>query len=186
MDWHLPELLSIWHHLPRAQAHLESREDAALVKQALSGFQRLEVRPSEVLALEKSMDPSISRTEANIGLLVRDYLRSLPGFHASDHASQALVEHWRKLLLEQPRRLAEAHLESWNDERTQSFWKERLSHFRTDVPGVDFQLDAEDWERAAGMPAVHPQLLGHTKEKQWQDLVIRQRLHLLDMKNMSR
>ncbi len=77
-------------------------------------------------AIDKDLDPAITRSQQNFGLLVRDYLHNLPGYHSQGNESEALLEHWRKILLKQPQRLAEAHMHSWNSERSQLFWQGKL------------------------------------------------------------
>ena len=196
MEWSWQDVLAFFHHVPHAVHDLRTREDAALVKAGLKDFQIiakpdeqhrliLPARAGAELSVQKDMNPAMSRSEANLGLLLQDYLNNLPGYHAPTDASQALLEHWRHILLEQPRRLAEAHAEMATGERARSFWQDKLRHMTTHVPGVDSPNPVDDWERAAGAPLPSPRFLKEVKTKQWQDLVIRKRLHDLDRENMG-
>lgn len=195
MEWTWHDMLALFHHVPHAVHDLRKHEDTGLVQAGLKDMQLLlkpEARHTLILpqqdgaqlSLQKDTNPAMSRSEANLGLLLRDYLNTLPGYHAPTDASQALLEHWRRILLEQPRRLAEVHAELAAGERARSFWQERLKHLTTAVPGVDVHA-VDDWERAAGAPLPLPKFLKEVKTKQWQDLVIRKRLHELDRKNMG-
>jgi hypothetical protein len=190
LDWHWPDALHLFHHVPHALGDLLHHEDAALVSAGVAGLRRVppEGTASPGIGIEKNMDPGVARSEQNVGLLVRDYVRTLPGYVAESEPSAALLEHWRTLLLEQPQRLAEAHLASWNSDRSRAFWHERLSHYRTDcgISSDTFPNALDDWERAAGTVPPPLATLGTLKSKQWQDLLIAQRMHLLDLKNMGR
>jgi hypothetical protein len=203
MEWHFSDIASIFHHLPHSLGDLLNHEDKSLVSAGAPG---LVIKPSGeggghrlILpdsasgdsgvipgsGIEKDMEPS--RAQQDFSLIIRDYLRGLPGFSAQNRQGEALLAHWRRILLEQPRRLAEAQLETWNDERFREFWKERLSHYSTDFGIGDGKglFPADDWERAAGTLVPSIDRLGGIKSKQWQDLVIRQRLHNLDIKNQG-
>src|SRR5437868_2288402 len=101
MEWHWKEALSITHYLPHALSDLIHHEDKALV---VSGAQLLVKKPSALAggtaesAIEKDIDPAISRSQQNFGLLVRNYLHEIPGYHSQGKESDALLEHWRKIL----------------------------------------------------------------------------------------
>ncbi|NBO19159.1 MAG: hypothetical protein EBV03_08055 [Proteobacteria bacterium] len=195
MEWSWHDIMALFHHVPHAVDDLRKHEDAALVRAGLRDMQLLakpETRHTLILpqdapqlSVQKDINPAMSRSEANLGLLLRDYLNTLPGYHAPTDASQALLEHWRHILTEQPRRLAEVHAELSSGDRARHFWQDRLRHMTTAVPGVDSPNPVDDWERAAGAPLPLPRFLKEVKTKQWQDLVIRKRLHDLDRKNMG-
>ncbi|MBY0406094.1 MAG: hypothetical protein K2Q01_00240 [Rickettsiales bacterium] len=188
MKWEIPHLHGAWHHLPHALTDLLHKEDEALVKAGAPGLTVRRQQAAPRIAIEKDIDPAISRSEQNMALLIHDYLETLPQFSASDQHSEALLEHWRKIILEQPQRLAEAHLDSWHNERSRAFWKEKLKHYDTSfgIHADAFPLAMDDWERSAGAGIIPLKTLASLKTKQWQDLVIRERLHKLDLLNMSR
>jgi|GEM_PF-2077450 len=195
MHWHLREALALFHHMPHSLGDLLHHEDKALVKAGAAGIiaQPSGIRHSLILpdsgadaapriAIEKDIDPGVSRSEQNLGLLIQDYLHSLPEYSAHTMEGEALLQHWRKILLEQPQRLAEAHMDSWNNERSRLFWKERLSH---QASHLDDQIihPVDDWERSAGTLVPPTRILGLIDSRRWQDLVIRQRLHNLELRN---
>lgn len=182
MVWHIP----LFHHLPHSYHDLLHHEDKALVKAGASGLVR-KSDPSPLISIEKSIDPGIDRSTQNLGLLVADYIRMLPDYVPETEQAEALIKHWKKILLEQPQRLAEAHLDSWNSQHSRAFWHEHLRHFSTDmgITADHFPNAIDDWERAAGAPTPPIKVQGILKEKQWQDLVMRQRLHNLDLDNMG-
>ena len=186
MEWHWTEALNVFHHFPHSIGDLLHHENKALVKAGIPG---LMIKPATaVSAIEKDIDPAISRSQQNFGLLIRDYLHTLPEYTSETKPADALLEHWRKILLEQPQRLAEAHMHSWNNERSRGFWHERLSHYKTDfgISADHFPTAMDDWERSAGSVIPTPKALSAMKTKQWQDLVIRQRIHKLDLFIMDR
>ena len=184
MQWH--DALSLFHHLPHSYHDLLHHEDKALVKAGASGL----VRTSDaapLIGIEKSIDASIDRNQQNFELLVNDYLRQLPHYVPETEQAEQLLKHWRAILQEQPRRLAEAHLDSLNSEHARKFWHEHLSHYHTDlgITADHFPEAMIDWERAAGSPMPPVKVQGLIKSKQWQELVLRQRLHNLDLDNMG-
>lgn len=196
MEWSWREALHLFHHLPHALHDLAHREDQGIVRAGLEelklihgdgGTHRL-ILPKEAAthSIQKEEGFGQGRSEENLGLLLKDYLASLPGFEAQGHASEALLEHWRRILLEQPERLAQAHVELTAGERARRFWRERLKGYRTDIDGADMPHPVDDWERAAGTLPTPMIFQGDSKRRQWQDLVIRQRLHQLDLDNMKR
>lgn len=174
---------TLFHHYPHALHDLLHHEDKTLVTAGLQGLKV--TRPSSAVSIEKERDASISRSSQNFELLIKDYLHTLPDYTAETAQGEALLEHWRKIISEQPHRIAEAHLESWNNERSRHFWQERLSHYKTDfgIHADHFPTALDDWERAAGTVIVPAKALGHMQEKQWQDLLIRQRIHNLELYN---
>ena len=183
MQKHWTDTLSIFHHLPRSLGDLMHHEDKELLKAGASGLRIKESTSSPKIAIEKDIDPAISRSQQNFGLLVHDYLSAVPEYASETAQGEALLEHWRKILLEQPQRLAEAHLDSWNNERSRHFWHERLHHYKTDfgIAADHFPTAIDDWERSAGSVVPDMKTLGVMKTKQWQDFVIRQRIHNLDL-----
>lgn len=123
MEWHWTELPSLLHHLPEALHNLLTHEDKDLVKAALYDINpsahadtvrhRLilpdamhdesEGAPSEG-SIEKTMDAGVLRAEQNLHLLAHDYLAMLPDYKASSAYAEQLIEHWHRILLEQPKR----------------------------------------------------------------------------------
>lgn len=204
MEWHWPEALTLYHHLPHSIGDLLHHEDKTLVSAGVPGIvkdgggkhHRL-ILPDTItggtdtssaaprVAIEKDMDPAISRSQQNLGLLMRDYLRSLPGYSAHSMEGEALLAHWRRILLEQPQRFAEAQMHSWSGERLRLFWQERLNRHKSeyDIDKDPIIHPVDDWERSAGAFVPPQKMLGTMKSKQWQDLVIRERLHKLDLRN---
>jgi hypothetical protein len=187
MKWTLDEIPGLIAHLPGAVHDLMRHEDQSLVGKGRPGFQARPAAnaPQESepgLAIGKALDPRALREAVNLRLLVHDYLHDLPHYEAhSDHA-EALLAHWQKILQEQPRRLAEAPQSFWKSPRAREYWHAHLKHHQPDfVPGDEGFLRAwDDWERSAGTPAIlHPSQYGRSNGKQWQDLVIRTRLHHL-------
>lgn len=191
MHWQWTELLELLHHFPHAIHDLAHREDKQIVQAGLPG---LVMHPPGVAnpipagVLEKDIDPAIDRSRQNLGLLVKEYLATLPQYQAHTPESQALLEHWRKILQEQPERLSQAKLESWKHEHAGHFWRDRLNRYTAYVgTGPEhFPNPLDDWERSAGSVPPPQFTLGAMKTKQWQDMVIRQRLHDLDQANMAR
>lgn len=184
MHWHPTELSSIFHHFPHSFSDLLHREDKELVKAGWPGLllkKRDPVGEPSQSAIGRDIDPSIARSQQNIGLLMHEHLLTLPEYVAQTAEAEQLIQHWEKILLEQPHRLAEAHLESWHHEESKQFWQEHLRHH--DVEHHLHPLD--DWEKVAGTPLISQADLGTLKAKQWHDLVIRQRLHNLDLANMA-
>jgi hypothetical protein len=183
MHWNPMEILELFHLLPHAHHDLLAHEDKALVAAGAPGIIRSAGTPPAV-SIEKSIDPAIDRSAHNMGLLIRDYVRRLPGYISQTEQAEALMQHWRKLLLEQPERLAQAQLSSWNSARSRHFWHERLRHLTSDHFPEAMDADRiESWERSAGTPQLPTRAQGIVKTRQWQELVLRQRLHTLDLDN---
>jgi hypothetical protein len=193
MEWHWTEFFTLLHHLPHSVDDLLHHEDKELVKAGIMGFtvkapldrQKHHLilpdkiiapptAPSGEISIEKDIDPSVSRSQQNIGLLIHDYLHKLPVYEPNSKEAALLLEHWRKILVEQPQRLAQAKTTYWHSEKAKEFWQERIRRTKP-----DHIIYMEDWEHSAGAPAPHPSTLGARQEKQWQDLVIRNRLHNL-------
>lgn len=186
MEWHWPDLHALLHHLPQRLADLQRHEDTALVTAGMHDFTARAPAEGQIhrlllpqdasgIGLGKEMDPAVSRSQQNMGLLVQDYLHSLPVYAPRSREAEALLEHWRRLLLEQPERLAQAKTSFWGTPQAKAFWQERVRRIR---PDHVLYMD-DDWERAAAVPAPHPAAPGAWQETQWRDLVIRNRLHHL-------
>lgn len=186
--WHPQEWFSLVHHLPHSLHDLLHHEDKALVHAGISGLtpqpSREEQKPPLILtdniashaagglSLEKDIDPAIARSQHNIGLLIHDYLHTLPVYEANSKEAELLLEHWRKILLLQPERLAEAKTSYWHSDKAKEYWQEHIHRLKADP-----LVYSGEWDLAASLSALHPQALGARKSRQWQDLVIRQRLH---------
>ncbi len=182
----ITDISALFHHYPRSLHDLMHHEDKTLLAEGLPGI-RAKPAGSVHSNIEKDLDPAIARSQQNFGLLVRDYLHTLPEYSSQTEAGEALLRHWRKILMEQPQRLAESHMDSWNNERSRHFWQDRLKHYHTDfgIHADHFPTAMDDWERSAGAVTPPPEALRIMKTKQWQDLLIRQRIHNLDLYNMS-
>jgi len=191
MKWHVDDVPFLLLHLPQALHDLMHHEDAAMVQKHLVNVNprtdsaaprhhiATDIPPR--ISIEKSLDPMAQRSVQNIGLLLHDYIQQLPDFEITGGDAEKLIEHWRKIMLEYPERLASGHSSNWLHEKTKAYWQDRLSG-RATVPTLSAAafLDAwDDWERAAG--AGHttgaPAQLQAMQLRQWQDLVIRSRLH---------
>lgn len=187
MSSHWPDPLHLFHALPHALHDLLQHEDKTLIDSGASGIVRKATDPTAVIGIEKSIDPAMDRTQHNFDLLVRDYLRMMPEYTPSCEHSQKLVEHWRKILAEQPHRLAQAHLESWPHEHSRHFWQQHLHHHANinDAASADVASALEHWEELVGNNRLPLAMQAAMKHKQWEELVMRQRLHLLDLDNMG-
>lgn len=193
MQWHLPDIPLLFHHLPHAVADLQKREDPRLVAAGIGQLKpvapKLAVKHRLILphddaspatiAIEKDINPSFARSEQNLGLLLHDYLHTLPEYTPSGKDAEALLEHWRVLLTEQPQRLAEAHLELWNTDHAKHFWQDRLKLHPLEHEAAPHVPMPFDWERTAGAPAPDISQLGQLKVQQWRDLIIRNRMAAL-------
>jgi hypothetical protein len=94
VEWHWSEALSIFHHFPHSVGDLLHHENPEMVKAGLPGLilaNKSTATPpliasgtssSPRIALEKDIDPAISRSEQNFGLLIHDYLHTLPEYKA--------------------------------------------------------------------------------------------------------
>lgn len=170
-----PHLSSFVRHLPEALYFL--RKEAPCPPLELTQH----FGATTIAGIGKNLSPELLRTQQNLPLLLKEYARTLPGYHPATAEGEKLLERWRALLLEQPRRMAEAKLSQWNTPEIVAFWKARLAHYR-DAAGYeigDFLSPLEDWEHAASACAhlPHPATLGARKARQWQDFVIRNRIH---------
>lgn len=194
MEWHIDDIPWLSHHLPHALHDLMVHEDAAIVKKGISalrlnsGAEILRHRiigasdsVSPAISVEKSLDPQAQRSAESIGLLLHDYLAQLPSFTPSALEGEKLLEHWQRILLEHPQRMGVAKQSNWHDGKAKVFWQQRLiNHHRNLGIRPDAFSDAwDDWQRASGIGHDTSYLLQlpAMKQKQWQDLVIRSRLH---------
>jgi hypothetical protein len=174
MEWHWHELSSLFHHLPHSVAELLHHEDPAIVKAGIMDFVVQPPASSGVIAIEKDIDPAVSRSQQNMELLLRDYLHTLPVFVPNSKAAEQLLEHWRKIMLDQPQRIAEAKESFWHSEKAKAYWQERLKHV-----APDHVIYQGEWELAAGTPIPPPEIMNLMEQKKWRDLVIQQRLHVV-------
>jgi hypothetical protein len=216
MKWHLEDIPSLLAHLPHAVHDLMHHEDKQLVSGAKNTLLATTLEntprhslvgvplPTNTLSLdqdaqrsapsvtiEKTIDPFTQRSAQNMQLLIHDYLYHLPSYEAGAHEGEKLLEHWRKIIQEQPHRLAVAKSSYWNTPEANAFWRQHLSSYRTDM-GVtaDAFPESHDWQRMAGThihdsnyEVCHPAQFSATKARQWQDLVIRSRLHQITREN---
>jgi|CXWL01.1.fsa_nt_gi hypothetical protein len=178
MQWHFEDIPLLMHSLPRALHDLMQHEDKDIVSK---GVKSLSLSQPPLVSIEKTLDPMAQRSAQNIGLLLHDYIKQLPSFDVSHAEGEKLLEHWREIMTEQPQRLAVAHQSHWHDESSKAFWHDKIASHHADlgVTSDSFPDAWDDWQRASG--------IGHNinaikqlpamKQKQWQDLVIRSRLH---------
>ncbi len=194
MQWRINDVPLLLAHLPRSLHELIQHEDAAVVHRGIAALKLddtaealrhgiiSEPRDSVPgISIEKSLDPQVQRSAENIGLLLHDYLGQLPSFTPSTAEGERLLEHWRRILLEHPQRLSVAKQSNWHDEKAKAYWQQRLRSYHLKL-GIhpDALPDAwDDWQRASGIGHDTGYLLQlpAMKQKQWQDLVIRSRLH---------
>lgn len=198
MEWKPADIPALLAHLPEALSDLRRHEDALLVQAGRAGV--LISAPAGVeshriagigvlpkpegdtpdISIEKAIEPLLERSAQNIGLLLHDYLSRLPTYHPHTSEGERLLAHWRHILDDQPRRLAVAQQSFWKSPESREFWKRQLARYRTepDLSPEHFHVLWEDWQRAAAAEAaLHPAQQGTMKARQWQDLVIRSRLH---------
>ncbi|MEK6746528.1 MAG: hypothetical protein AABY33_05810 [Pseudomonadota bacterium] len=178
MHWHFEDIPLLIHNLPRALHDLMQHEDKSLVNKGVKTI--LKTQPP-LVSIEKTLDPMAQRSAQNIGLLLHDYLQQLPSFDVSHAEGEKLLEHWREIMIEQPQRLATAHQSHWHDESSKAFWHDKIASHHTDfgITSDSFPDAWDDWQRASGIGhnVGNPKQLSVMKQKQWQDLVIRSRLH---------
>lgn len=190
MKWHVDDIPFLLTYLPHAVHDLIHHEDAALVKKTLETLKSKEgasatrhtiSTDAPRISIEKTLDPMVQRSVQNIGLLLHDYVNQLPAFDASSAETEKLLEHWREIMLEHPQRLATAHLSRGHDEKTKNFWRDTLqAHSKVLGISPETMPDAwDDWQRASGIghSTGNPLQMQAMQHKQWQDLVIRSRLH---------
>lgn len=196
MHWYGDDIVRLLTHMPEALADLLHHEDIELVEKGIEAVKPYEVAPKHSLilpgttgekqgdipdiSLEKTIDPQVMRSTQNVGLLLHDYLHTLPGYEIHGPEGERLLKHWEELLLQQPTRLAAGQLAHWHSPRAKAFWQERLKHGNAEK---HLEALAKEWEKSSGAElASHPLSEGESKGKQWQDLIIRQRLyhHTLD------
>lgn len=166
------------HSLPHALHDLLRHEDEDIVKKGMSA---LAVSKPPQISIEKAIDPMAQRSAQNIGLLLHDYIKQLPSFDVSHADAEKLLEHWRKIILEQPQRLAYAKKTHWHDEQSKAFWHGKIAahHNELGLTTDNFPDAWDDWQRASGIghAIANAKQLPAMQQKQWQDLIIRSRLH---------
>ena len=190
MKWHVDDIPFLLTHLPYAVHDLMYHEDTELVKKALRNLKIKEnigttrhiiSTDAPRITIEKSLDPMVQRSVQNIGLLLHDYIGQLPILDASTTEAEKLLEHWRGIMLEHPQRLATAHMSHGHDEKIKNFWRDKLQAYSKALGTFpETMIDAwEDWQRASGIGHTtgNPLQMQAMQHKQWQDLVIRSRLH---------
>lgn len=158
-------------------------EDKEIVRKGLAALHIKNLASSKPpdISIEKTLDPIAQRAAQNIGLLLHDYLAALPTFEASLSDGDKLLKHWRKIMLEQPQRLAVAKNTHWHDDNTKAFWRDKIANHHKDL-GItthSFPDSWDDWRRASGAGHEIDKLvqLPAMQQKQWQDLIIQSRLH---------
>ncbi len=180
MQWHFEDIPLLMHNLPRALHDLMRHEDVNIVKKGVEALPIVNSIPP-LISIEKTLDPMAQRSAQNIGLLLHDYLQQLPSFDVSSDEGEKLLEHWREIMIEQPQRLAVAHQSHWHDESSKAFWHDKIASHHTDlgITSDSFPDAWDDWQRASGIGhnIGNIKQLSAMKQKQWQDLVIRSRLH---------
>ena len=194
MEWNVDDIPWLSLHLPRALHDLMHHEDVRLVHQGIAAL-KLNANAKHIrhrivskfdsvpplISIEKSLDPQVQRSAENIGLLLHDYLGQLQSFSPSATEGERLLEHWRRILLEHPQRLSVAKQSNWHDGKAKAFWQQRLRthHMNLGIHPDAFPDAWDDWQRASGIGHDTGYLLQlpAMKQKQWQDLVIRSRLH---------
>ena len=178
MHWHFEDIPLLIHNLPRALHDLMQNEDKDVVSQGVKG---LSMTTSPSISIEKTLDPMAQRSAQNIGLLLHDYLSQLPSFEVSHAEGEKLLEHWREIMLEHPQRIAVAKHGHWHDDKSKAFWHDKIASHHTDfgITSDSFPDAWDDWQRASGIGhnIGNIRQLPAMKQKQWQDLIIRSRLH---------
>ncbi len=188
LTWHFEDIPLLLNNLPHALHDLIQHEDKDVVEKNVA---KLIIQPSakpiqisaapSSISIEKSIDPLAQKSAQNIGLLLQDYLKQLPSFDASDADGDKLLEHWREVMQEHPQRLAAAQKNHWHDDNSKAFWRDKIANHHTDFGIIaDSFPDAwNDWQRASGVGYNIKDIkqLSAMKQKQWQDLIIRARLH---------
>lgn len=181
MPWNFDDISFLLHNLPMALHDLMLHEDKELVEKNLPLLPIIKPIVSPLISIEKSIDPLVQLSAQNIGLLLNNYLQQLPSFDMSSAEGEALLNHWKHILSQQPQRLEVAKKSHWHDENSKSFWHDKIASYHTDFGiTVDSFPDAwDDWQRASGVGhnTGNVKQLSAMRQKQWQDLVIRTRLH---------
>lgn len=187
MQWHFEDIPLLLHNLPHAVHDLMQHEDKHIVQKGIKAL-NIDQPPyppplsaSPKISIEKSIDPMAQRAAQNIGLLLHDYINQLPSFDVSHADGEKLLEHWREVMLMHPQRLATTQQGHWHNESSKAFWHGKITshHANLGITLDNFPDAWDDWQRASG--------IGHNigninqlpamKRNQWQDLVIRSRLH---------
>lgn len=182
MHWHFEDIPLLIHNLPIALHDLMHHEDKKLVEKAAGTITQMKkVLPPSKITIEKALDPMAARSAQNIGLLLHDYLQQLPEFEVSHSDVDELLAHWRKVLMEQPKRMSTAQHSHFHDESTRAFWHDIVAahHGNLGISHEELLGDWDNWQRMEGTQRNLQDLdrLSAAKKKQWQDLVIRTRLH---------
>lgn len=185
MNLHTHDIHNLLHNLPHAVQDLFFHEDKTIVEKGLSTLPIITPKETSRITIEKSIDPISGRSAQNIGLFLHDYLQQLPHFEESSADGEKLLAHWRKLLLEQPIRLAEGKKTNWHNEKSRDFWQSKINsnHTNLGIRKENFSATWDDWMCASGATNVSEEQLGKMNEKQWQDFVIRTRLHAESTRN---
>ncbi len=187
MKWHIDDIPFLLTYLPHAVHDLLHHEDPALVKEVLRNLDNKEdpaaprhhiSEDAPRISIEKALDPMMQRSVQNIGLLLHDYMSQLPALDLSNAEAERLLKHWREIMTQHPQRLATVHLSHGHDEKTKNFWRDTLRAHSKDL-GISHDATWDDWQRASGIGHTtgQPLQMQAMQRKQWQDLVIRSRLH---------
>ncbi len=190
MKWYVDDIPFLLTYLPHAVHDLIHHENTELVKEALKNLKVEEKNGAPChtistdtsrISIEKTLDPMMQRSVQNIGLLLHDYVKQLPAYDVSSAETEKLLEHWREIMLEHPQRLVTAHLSHGHDVKTKNFWRDKFqAHSKALGISPETMLDAwDDWQRTSGIGHAtgHPLQMQAMQQNQWQDLVIRSRLH---------
>ncbi len=182
MHWHFEDIPFLIHNIPHALHDLMLHEDTETVKKTIAAIpvNRPTSAPPKI-SIEKTIDPIAQRAAQNIGLLLHDYLNQLPSFDISHAESEKLLEHWRKVLLEQPHRLATAQQGHWHNDNSKTFWQNKIAdhHAELGITPDNFIDSWDDWQRASGAGHSTGSInqLSAMKKKQWEETVMRARFH---------
>lgn len=177
----IPSLIT---HLPQSVGDLVKHEDKALIESAAPLL--LDAKPiapprgsPPKISIGKEADMGAGRDRQNMELLVHDWLHNLPDYDPEHEPVQRLIDHWQRVLKEQPKRLAEAQQAYWNTEEGKLFWHEMLKNHPHAMKVDAFHAIWQEWERAAGVhpTPLPPDLESMRQQQQWRDLVIRSRMH---------
>lgn len=190
MIWKTDTLFpSLVTHLPHSLHDLITHEDATLIADTETKLIAPPTRrPPDAttggIDIARLADPELNRNMQNMQLLVADWLHNLPYFDPDHAPTKRLVEHWQQVIRSQPERLASAQ-SFWGNEKTRRFWQEMLARQQGGEQGLDVTFD--DWQKSAGTHTIpHPLHLDRSTEKQWQDLVLRTRLHYMSLRGYGR
>ena len=172
---HIDEII---HSLPQAVQGLFAHENAEIVDRGFAQLQPLPKSTPPKISVEKSLDPIAQRSAQNIGLFLKDYLHQLPEYQATGGEGKKLLAHWKKLLLESPVRTAEGIKTNFHQDLSRNFWQDLVSGKEPHhISKEEFHAMWDDWMRASGAKDINPERLGKMDARQWQDFVVRTRLH---------